>query len=78
MVPLLAKRGVNVCDCLTDKFPNSDAVAQSRRLRDQTVRYHPEPVDATRVPEELTGFRTMFSAFHHFRPELNKGVSPDY
>ena len=28
----------------------------------------PGPVDAKAVPPELTGFRTLFNAFHHFRP----------
>jgi hypothetical protein len=27
-----------------------------------------ESVDATHVPKTLVGFRTMFAAFHHFRP----------
>ena len=27
------------------------------------------PVDATEVPNELQGFRTMFTSFHHFSPE---------
>src|SRR5262245_54392038 len=37
----------------------------------------PQPVDATRVPDELPGFRTMFSAFHHFRPEQASAVLAD-
>jgi len=75
--PILAKQGLNVSVCLTDKYPNLDTVGQSSRLTDQAVRYHPQPVDATRVPEELTGFRTMFSAFHHFRPEEARAVLAD-
>jgi hypothetical protein len=31
-------------------------------------------VDATRVPDELVGFRTMFSSFHHFRPAEARAV----
>jgi hypothetical protein len=57
--PVLAERGVLVSVCLTDKYPN------------------PEAVDAMRVPDELTGFRTMFSAFHHFRPEQARAVLAD-
>lgn len=67
--PVLAEQGVNVSVCLTDKFPNLDALCPSSRLADQTIRYHPQPVDAANVPDELAGFRTMFSAFHHFPPE---------
>jgi len=75
--PVLAERGVNVSVCLTDKYPNLDAVGQSSRQRDRAVRYHPQPVDATRVPDELTGFRTMFTSFHHFRPEEARAVLAD-
>lgn len=75
--PVLAERGVKVSVCLTDKYPNVDALGQSSRLTDQAVRYHPQPVDATRVPDELGGFRTMFSAFHHFRPEQARTVLAD-
>jgi len=67
--PILAERGVSVSVYLTDKYPNVEASQQSNRLTPQSIRYHPQSVDATRVPGELTGFRTIFSAFHHFRPE---------
>ena len=33
-----------------------------------------EPVDATTVPRTLPGVRTMFSAFHHFRPAEAKAI----
>ena len=75
--PVLAEWGLNVSVCLTDKYPNVGAVGQLSGLADQPIRYHPQPVDATRVPEELTGFRTMFSAFHHFRPEEARAVLAD-
>jgi hypothetical protein len=51
--PIRAGRGLNVSVCLTDKYPNLDAIGQACRPPDQTVRYHPQPVDATRVPDEL-------------------------
>ena len=34
-------------------------------------------MDATRVPDELVGFRTLFSAFHHFRPEQARTILAD-
>ncbi len=73
----LAGRGVHVSVCLTDKYPNVGAVGRSSHLADQTIRYHAQPVDATRVPEDLAGFRTMFSAFHHFRPEQARAILAD-
>jgi hypothetical protein len=64
----LAERGLNVTVCLTDKYPNGEALGNSSSLAAQAISYHPQPMDATRVPDELTGFRTLFSSFHHFRP----------
>jgi hypothetical protein len=36
-----------------------------------------EPVDATHVPAGLAGVRTIFSAFHHFRPETARSILRD-
>src|SRR5512140_590353 len=55
--------------CLTDFYPN---VAALERVRAQTggrVTFESRPVDARRLPEELGGFRTLFTALHHFHPE---------
>lgn len=48
---------------LTDKYPNTLA--------------HAAPVDATAVPTDLTGFRTVFTAFHHFRPAEARAILTD-
>lgn len=34
-------------------------------------------MDATRVPAHLSGFRTIFAAFHHFRPAAARRILPD-
>jgi hypothetical protein len=68
---------VSVSVCLTDKYPNLEALPQSNRLTHQSISFHPQSVDATQVPAELTGFRTIFSAFHHFRPEQACAVLAD-
>ena len=47
---------------LTDKFPNRAITA---------------PVDATAVPADLQGFRTVFTAFHHFRPAEARAILAD-
>ena len=75
--PILAAKGLNVSVRLTDKYPNAGALGQLNRLANQSIHYHAQAVDATRVPEELPGFRTMFSAFHHFRPEEARAVLAD-
>jgi hypothetical protein len=75
--PVLAERGVSVSVRLTDKYPNLEAFRRSNRLTHQSISYYSQSADATRVPEELTGFRTMFSAFHHFNPEQARAVLAD-
>ena len=47
---------------LTDKFPN---------------RATTKPVDATAVPADLLGFRTLFTSFHHFRPAEARAILAD-
>jgi hypothetical protein len=55
---------------LTDKYPNR--LAQSGSLP-----FHAVPVDATAVPEQLDGFRTLFTSFHHFRPGEARAILAD-
>lgn len=38
---------------------------------------HPDPVDATAVPQELSGLRTMHNALHHFPDEAARAVLAD-
>ena len=38
---------------------------------------HAEPVDARAVPQALDGFRTVFTAFHHFRPDEARAILAD-
>jgi hypothetical protein len=69
--------GVDVSVCLTDHCPNIAAFERAHRLSNQGITYHSEPVDAANVPSALTGFRTMFTAFHHFPPEQARAVLAD-
>jgi hypothetical protein len=62
---------------LTDKYPNLEAY---RYLSEQTqggLRFEEASVDATAVPASLPGFRTVFSAFHHFNPETATALLAD-
>jgi hypothetical protein len=62
---------------LTDKYPNLDAF---RRVRDESggrVGFIEESVDATNVPEQLSGVRTLFSSFHHFPPDRALAILRD-
>jgi hypothetical protein len=55
---------------LTDFYPNEKAFAWTKKQGGEMFQSVSTPVDAMNVPESLHGkFRTMFGAFHHFRPE---------
>ena len=70
----LAAAGCPVSITLTDKFPNDAALRYAVQRSDGGVRYIKEPVDATAVPPHLSGFRTVFTGLHHFRPEAARRV----
>jgi len=57
---------------LTDKYPNPGAVRNI--FTGNQVRCYPGSVDATKVPEDLKGLRTMFTSFHHFPPEQARAI----
>jgi hypothetical protein len=67
LLPALRASGVDIPVCLTDKYPNATAL---RRVAATApgVSFETESVSATEVPARLAGFRTVFTAFHHFRP----------
>lgn len=56
---------------LTDLYPNPQSAAHPK------LSWLVEPVDATRVSSRIGGVRTMFSAFHHFRPDAAKAILKD-
>jgi hypothetical protein len=59
---------------LTDKFPNKRAFEFLAEKTNGSVSYADTLVDATDVPKSLTGFRTIFSGFHHFNEPTAKLV----
>lgn len=61
---------------LTDRYPNLEAF---RALADryENLSYLAQPVDATAVPTDLAGVRTLFTALHHFPPEVVSGMCRD-
>ena len=69
----LADAGVSVRFILTDKYPNVPAFERLERDHPGIEGYE-APVDATAVPGELVGFRTVFNAFHHFKPADARAV----
>ncbi|HXF61211.1 MAG TPA: hypothetical protein VNK95_06320 [Caldilineaceae bacterium] len=62
---------------LTDLYPNRPAMAYAARRSQGRLRGHPTPVDATQPPSTLTGFRTLFTALHHFTPPAARAILQD-
>lgn len=76
----LQSQGLCMNVLLTDKYPNTAALrraAQACSGQKGLVSFFPHSVDATKVPHELSGFRTLFNAFHHFPPHLAQGILAD-
>ena len=62
---------------LTDLHPNVAAFDQLARETAGAVAGDPRSVPADAVPDDLTGFRTIFTAFHHFPPPVARRVLAD-
>lgn len=62
---------------LTDKFPNISSCDVLTTSEIPGLSYRREPVDASKVPEDLAGLRTIFTAFHHFQPERARAIIAD-
>ena len=52
---------------VTDKFPNVNSMKELRS-KSGAIDARLTSVDATAVPRDLTGLRTLFNSFHHFQP----------
>jgi hypothetical protein len=51
---------------LTDKFPYKTGFEKASLQSNNKVTWSDMSVDAMNVPKSLKGFRTLFTAFHHF------------
>ena len=71
IIEYLRQRNHDVRAILTDLYPNPNPGLDPR------ITWLPDPVDALCVPPTLTGVRTMFSAFHHFRPDAARSILKD-
>lgn len=73
----LAGDGVDVDVVLTDLYPNEAAFADAVARGAGTVSAVTDSVDATDVPDDWLGVRTVFNALHHFRPALARRIVED-
>jgi hypothetical protein len=69
-----ALAGASIPIIITDKYPNTQAYEYLKQRTGGEIDYISTSVDATNIPADLKGFRVMFSAFHHFKPEAAKAV----
>jgi hypothetical protein len=61
----------------SDKFPNLKAFEKLQKSFPKNIDFSTEAIDAAQVPSKLKGFRTLFSSFHHFRPEDAREILSD-
>ena len=62
---------------LTDWFPNRAAFARLQEMSSAAIAGDADPVSATAVPARLAGFRTLFTALHHFPPAEAHAILAD-
>ena len=62
---------------ISDKFPNIDAFEKIKHETGGKVDFVKESVDVMDVPEKYKGMRTLFNAFHHFRPSEAEAIIKD-
>jgi len=73
----LAQAGCPVRIKLTDKYPHPEVAQHWSTNIEPSIEYLTAPVDAMDVPPHLTGMRTLFEGFHHFKPEGAKKILQD-
>jgi hypothetical protein len=78
ILPVFEKQeNFTVSVCLTDKYPNVEAFGHAGNASQNKIGFHSDPVDATHIPAELKGFRTLFTSFHHFQPSEARALLQD-
>lgn len=60
--------GKDIRITLSDKFPNIEAFEELKRSTGGKVSYKSSSADVLDPNNKLKGIRTIFSAFHHFKP----------
>ena len=62
---------------LTDKYPNALGAHRVADISDGRICSETRSIDATAVPSDLRGFRTLFTSFHHFDPAVAHTILAD-
>jgi hypothetical protein len=67
LLPRLKEKKPHITVTCTDLFPKESS-RDCEESENSLPFFSNDPVDARYVPGELSGMRTMFLSFHHFRP----------
>lgn len=70
----LAAGGRTTRITLSDLYPDVESMRAVAQESGGLLDVHPRPLDATDVPDEMPGLRTMFNAFHHFDPPAARAI----
>lgn len=73
---ILSQQECAVTVTLSDMYPNLNAFARMK-ARHPNFDFVQTSVDATCVPKDLVGFRTILNGFHHFTPEQTRQILVD-
>ncbi len=73
----LDAEGLAVTASLTDRFPDLRAFQRAAAAGGGRIAFLHEPVDATHVPANLLGVRTLFNSLHHFPPGPARSILAD-
>ena len=74
---LTEEYGRSVGVTLTDKFPSESGQKRVRRINRSGLQYLTTSVDALAVKEGNNCLRTLFTSFHHFRPQQAREILAD-
>jgi len=64
----LAKRGQHTRIVLSDLYPDTASLEEIAADSAGRIEVRSAPLDATAVPADIPGLRTIFNGFHHFDP----------
>ncbi len=59
---------------LTDLFPNKEFANKINQNTDGNISYINAPIDASNVPADMVGVRTMVCSFHHMNPDTARNI----
>ncbi|MBL4865653.1 MAG: hypothetical protein JKY67_04675 [Pseudomonadales bacterium] len=62
---------------LTDLYPNTTAFEKIEKESAGKIKGYSHSASAFDIPGELKGFRTIFTGFHHFKPEHARKILED-